>query len=492
MNSKRIYLHLLLILIPFSLSAYDTILMNRHLNDSGTKLRWESQGGEEQSLKVTLYENSRILWSFSTADITVFLNNHEIPQSSYALYGDVVTFPVTTESESETLKRRQVALDVKTGELLWERDLFCGITQEYFYSWSDGEKLIIHNVHEYEGTQLICLDLKSGETLWQTSESFPQPALPVDLGESLVLHSGLMREFQIISKTDGSIQSYQTSSPVQIWRDRPLFLRQEGEICRVIALREDGSEEILFAIPDEEGDSIYSYKRDNFSPFFRALYKPIQNWALYKDSLILQRQNGEGPSALVAYSLTGSGNILWEIPLRENREFELDRDYSSSLSHMNINIYSPLLGRPETALFYQLTNRYLPLFVYDRKHSRSNLALIDLEEGTPLFLPEIYGVSSAYIFQDIFRSGENFYYFLQRFSESEEGPSLLLKLNGSTGQISEVHRYKSNFPDEEKWRKNPFLYLYQNGMNVLKWEPLTEELKEQLMRDPGLPQKALE
>jgi len=492
MVSKKTYLQLLLLLVPFTLMAYDTILMNRHLNDTGTKLRWESRGGEEQILKVTLYEKSRVRWNYSTADITIFLDNHEVPQSAYALYDGVVTFPVTTETGSGDLKRRQIALDAETGELLWEKDLFCGITQEFFYSWSDGERLIIHNVHEFEGSQLICLDLKSGEALWTAAEGIPQPALPVESGNSLILHSGLMREFRIISKTDGSSRSYQTSSPVQIWQGRPLFLRQEEDLCRIIALRHDGSEEVLFSIPSKGGDSISSYRQDDFSPFFRTLRKPILNWAVYKDSLILQIQGGKAPLRLISYSLTKGGDILWQIPLRENCEFELDRDYTSSTSHMYMGLYAPLLGRPETALFYQLSNRFLPLFVYNREQSRSNLAIIDLEEGEPLFLPEKFDVSSAYIFQDIFRSGENFYYFLQRFSESEEGPSLVLKINGASGQISEVHNYESDLSDEEKWRKIPHLFLYQNGINVLKWVPVTEELKAQLMQDPGLPEMAFE
>jgi len=493
MDSRKTVFLLFLFLLPFSLAAYDSILMNRYLNTLEDQLRWESRGGEEQELKVTRYAAGRAQWSYSTPDITVYLDNHEFPQNAYALYGEVVTFPVTTEDAgSGALRRRQIALDAETGGMLWEKEIVCGITQGFFYSWSDGERLFLHNLHEYEGSQLICLDLKSGETLWETAEGLPQPALPVEAGDALILHGGLVREFRMMGKKDGSVRRYPTSSPVQIWRDRPLFLRKAGESCRVIRLAADGTEEILFEIPDNDGSRISSYLKDPYSPFFRALHKPVLNWAVYQDSLILQRRTGEGVSHLTAYSLTDRGEILWEIPLPGNREFDMDADFTSYTAYMNMGNSSVLLAMPDTAVFYQPPGRYLPLFVRDRLLSHSGLAVIDIEEGEPLFLPQHLDDENTYIFQDVRRSGEDYYYFLQRYSESSEGPSLVLKLDGTSGKFTAVHSYSSNIPDAEKWRKNPYLFLYQNAMDVLKWESISADLKEQLMENPGIPGKAFE
>lgn len=492
MVSKKSLFLSLLILVPFCLTAYETVLKDRYLETRSDLIRWETRGDQESELKVTRYRDRREVWSYTAADISVYLNNHEFPLSAYALHGDVVTFPVTTEeAETGALKRRQIGLDAETGQLLWEKELLCGITQSYFYSCSDGERLYIHNLHEYKGSQLVCLDLKSGEPLWET-EGLPQPALPVETEHSLILHSGLLREFMVIDKTDGTTRRHETSSPVQIWRGCPLFLRKSGEICRVIGLTGDGEEEILFELPDNDGNSIFSYEKDPFGPFFQVLHKPIIPWTIFEDTLILQRRTGEDLSVLAAYSLSGQHRILWEIPLSRERYFQLEADFTNSSMYVNTGTSAVLLGAPESAGFYQTRGRYLPLFVRDRLHSHTGLAVIDLKEGRRVVMPEELDDMNPYIFQTILRSREEYFYFLQRYSENNTGPSLVLRLNGHTGKITGVHRFENNIPDEQKWRKNPYLFLYDHSMDLLKWESISEKLKGQLMGNPGLPEELFE
>lgn len=487
-SKKFLILIVLLAVIAVTLWAGDDIVKDIYLSSTEDIIRWTNgfDVHDKSTLYVSRYKKGKLFWRYKTEDITRFAGNHEVPLSGYALYGDVITFPVTKEDKkSKTLFRRQLALDLKTGVLLWEKNIVCGVSQRYFYSYSDGMKLFIHNLHEHLGSQFICLNLKTGDQLWE-NKSLVQAAMFLDLGDSFILHSGSLREFYLFSKADGSSRSYLSSSPVVIWGDKPVFIKLNKSKCFVMTLTEKGEEEILFTLPNKEKQGVWSFYRKPYNTFSRKIKKPVVPSLLYKDSLILQMRNGDGTHSLVRYSLKEKGTVIWQRDL--NGPIGLENLFSANYPIPHY-LNKPLLpAYSKLNPFYRAENPWILVMMKRGGHLAQGYAVVNLDNGkiaettTPLL------EDSAYIHNLCLKSGDYFYLILQRYSASEEGESLILRMRGLEGLFDSYVSFPNNIIDTA-WSKPqtaPIYFIMQGKASLLEWTAFGEDIKETLKLDPGL------
>ncbi|MDC7219487.1 MAG: PQQ-binding-like beta-propeller repeat protein [Spirochaetales bacterium] len=489
MDSKKlIFLLLFICFVLFMTAAEDSFRM---IPNGELSYHWQAYYGEDETmLDLICYKNGRVHWRYSHLDETFYDDRHEVPLTAYALYDGVLTFPLTLLQESGRLKRFQVALDGETGALLWEKETSLGVAQNNLYSFYHEGRLYIHNLHEYKGAQLLCVDLKSGKTIWE-SEGPPEAAYPLFWGEKLVLPAGNLARLYIYDSAGRLTDQKSSSSYPVIWRDSLVYLDYEADSVFLNIISDDRSSRYPLGGRAGEDFSIFSLSRSE--DFKRHVTRSFIPFLIYDDKIFIQKER-DGISVLRAYELLNEGREGRSIELPQQYKFGFRRDFYSGYA---LGYY---MSKPPVQAYGKGNTGFsegavLPVLLYESHEVLeytilNRLALIDLENYR-VEIGEAGLYESQFWASSILNSQGTRYLLLERNSESEKN-NLLLRFS-SDGTVDSWVEYPKDITDNSvKGQDAPYNYILLDRTDLVEWKPFDEggldELGEGLLPDAMLKQ----
>lgn len=451
MTSKRILRCLLLSILAITpLSAWENtqILRDVPLQDYGL-IRWTRESSEDQiNLSVQRFDKEGILWTRNIECNELDGNvEREIPIEAYLVDKEIITFPLTLRDDKGTVYRRQICLNFEDGSLMWDKRIPAGLNQRFFYSMTDGKKLLLHNLHEFRGPELLCLDVQSGEELW-LSRGPVQPALALQTEEYFILHNSRLNRYSIINKENGEVTGGETDSPIRIWQDQLLISKRESDRVDLFVWSA-GQETSLCSIAGnfpEESINHFSINMQGFS----ASQGKILPFFIYEDTIILQEEISSDHYRLRACSLTEQGRTIWTHNLKGHKRLDMEQMGWDSRVLDYLYDGSLLLNHPEKTLFYQQNAAIFPLLISTEESEQTSLILLNLVSGKKIYQQN----ETHYSFQYTLMSDSDWHYLF--FTGPDEEETLLLQLSKLTGNISAGLLFpKENF-DADYAKVSPF------------------------------------
>lgn len=453
--NKTIPMILTLLLCLAPLSAWEEVMILQDVvQDINGLVRWELQESDiQRRILVQRFQEGKELWSCAIESTGIDTQiDREVPLEAYILTADVITFPLTIIEEDGRVIRRQIAIDMHQGTLLWDKRITAGLSQRYFYAITDGNRLLLHNLHEIQGPELLCLDLKNGEEIWQTSGPV-QPALPLQTEDYFILHNSRLNRVYIIDKENGNLQEEKTLFPVRIWNQQILLFSQQPNGLD-LSIWNPLQKEFMGAIP--QGFPVF----------------------IYKDSLILQEELETGRYRLCAYSLKDKGARIWSASFPGS--YPID-EWRMGWGSSNINyLYdgSILFNKPDKTLFYPSSGKIAPFLVHTEENNFLKFYMVNLETGRITFSPK----EAHYSFQYTLMQDTQWYYLF--FTGLEQEMTLLLRLNKETGEMESGLLFPEDNFDQDQAQQSPFYCILQEATDRLKFAeegPWRNYLEEQLM-----------
>jgi len=439
-SNKTILWIITLFLLLAPLSAWEEVfvLQDVVLEENGL-IRWELQESEDQRrLLIQSFQEGKELWNCAIESTGIDTQiDRDVPLEAYIVTDHVITFPLTIREEDGKVIRRQVAIDKERGTLMWDKEVTAGLSQRYFYAMTDGSRLLLHNLHEIRGPELLCLDLQSGEELWQTTGPV-QPALPLQTEEYFILHNSRLNRVYIINKESGTLHEEVSPYPVRIWNEQILLFNQQ-ENGLGLSKWSPRQTDLLCSVP--QGFPVF----------------------IYENSLILQEEYSPGRYQLCSYSLRERGIKNWSMsfpgfyPIDEWRmgwgNSNIDYLYDGSL----------LLNRPEKSLFYPSSGQVAPFLVQTQEKNFLKLFLVDLETGRITYSAE----EVHYAFQYTLMQDSQWNYLF--FTGLEEESELLLRIDKTTGAMESGFLFPEDNFDQDQAQQFPFYCILQGATDRLKF-----------------------
>ncbi len=404
---------------------------------SGDKTVWQQKLGHDSKL------------TRSSIEMPVYFMN---------ITKQYVLFPLTHEDEDYVLSRKQTCLDYQSGEIVWQTDIPVGLRQKYFYSAADNTRIFIHNLNQIKGPLLSSLSLKTGKIQWQINCIYT-PASPIQSDNYLILHQSNFQKALIINKVNGMSREIEINSQGFLYQKQYVYLKKAAA-----------------------GYTVFSYNmKSNQATELIKIPEPITissknrlAAAIYKDQLIYQYLNkdkseSENHYFLKAVSLT-DGLDIWTLALPENLSISLESRGDYFLYNYNI-----LLCNPQYFSFYQIKNRYLPLFLFNKNTEKNSpkyrLIIVDLDKATIHKQADFQSAISHSFYSSDRIFSKYGHFFLDLYQDPNSSKSALKRvivtLDGSTGDF--VTGYSYDFIDKDSQRdyrefSDSLIFMSENAL----------------------------